>query len=177
MNDRRVIRCAAAALLVLGGGWSVAGHTEQILAVTPLVHGSLATVTPFSLPGAGTVTVVLADLDWPQKLASLTFAATTPTAVLANLSGPGTTSFKVGSSGTYDAVVDAVASPQSFLDLGWYSMTIDFTPAVPLPSTALLTLSGLCALAVARGRKTAVTRTSRGVPKVPVPPDLKTWQV
>ncbi len=124
------------------------------MAVSPLVHGYLASATPFSVPAAGTVTVTLTDLNWPTKLASLTFAATTPTAVLAGLASAGRTSFTVGSSGVYDAVVDAVASPQSFLDLGWYSLTIDFTAAVPLPPTVLLMLSGIACLAlVAFGKR------------------------
>lgn len=152
MTDRRVAR-GAGALLTLAGAWSIAGHAEQLLAVSPLVHGSLATATPFTIPGAGTVTVKLTDLNWPTKLASLTFAATTPTAVVASLASAGQTSFQVGSSGVYDAVVDAVASPQSFLNLGWYSLTIDFTAAVPLPPTALLMLSGLLCLALAALRR------------------------
>jgi hypothetical protein len=100
------------------------------------------------VPGAGAVTAILSDLDWPAKLASLTFAATTPTSVLASLNGPGEVSFNVSGPGVYSAVVGAVASPTSFLNLGWYSMTIEFAPAVPLPASAWLLLSGLVSLGV-----------------------------
>jgi hypothetical protein len=130
------------------------GHAEQILLVaTPLVQGSLASATPFSVPGAGTVTATLTDLAWPAKLASLTFAATTPTSVLASLPGPGQVSFNTSAQGIYSAVVGAVASPSGFLDLGWYSLTIGFAPAVPLPASAWLLLSGLAGLGVALLRR------------------------
>lgn len=188
MSDGRGIRRTAVALLILAGLWSMTGHAEQILLVaTPLVQGSLASATPFTVPGAGTVTAILSDLDWPAKLASLTFAATTPTSVLASLNGPGQVSFKVSSPGVYSAVVGAVASPTSFLDLGWYSLTIDFAPAVPLPASAWLLLSGLASLGVttlrrrtllvpiAHGasrspRRSSVIRASRRLPRVSIPP-------
>lgn len=158
MSDRGGVRGAAAALLLAAvGACSGAARAEQLLAVSPLVHGSLASATPFEVPAAGTVTVILTDLNWPQKLASLSFAATTPTAVLAGLAGPGVTSFTTSSAGVYDAVVDAVASPQSFLNLGWYSLRIDFAAAVPLPPTAWLILSGIACLALA-GLRTRARR-------------------
>jgi hypothetical protein len=149
MRDRRGIPRTTVALLTLAGLWSMTGHAEQILLVaTPLVQGSLASATAFSVPGAGTVTATLTDLSWPDKLASLTFAATTPTSVLASLPGQGQISFNTSAQGIYSAVVGAVASPSGFLDLGWYSLSIGFAPAVPLPATGWLLLSGLGALAV-----------------------------
>jgi hypothetical protein len=167
MTEHRSARCSVTALLTLAGAWSTAGYAEQLLAVSPLVQGSLASATAFNVPGAGTVTVTLTDLDWPAKLQSLTFAATTPTAVVASLASAGQTSFGVGSAGVYDAVVNAVASPQSFLNMGWYSLTIDFAAAVPLPPTALLMLSGLGCLAgvmLGRGRGNTLTVTKRSIP-------------
>jgi len=137
-------------------GLALAAHAEQILQETPLVQGALATATPFSVTGPGMVTVTLSDIVWPDRLASLTIAATTPNAVLASLSGPGTVSFKVTGAGVYDAVVGAVAGSSSFLNLGWYSLNIDFAPAVPLPQSAWLLLSALAALWLAV-RRTPVT--------------------
>jgi hypothetical protein len=154
MRDPKGVRRSAVALLTLAGLWSMTGHAEQILlATTPLVQGSLASATPFSVPGAGTVTATLVDLGWPAKLASLTFAATTPTSVLATLPGPGQVSFNTSAPGVYSAVVGAVASPSGFLDLGWYSLTIGFAPSVALPPSAWLLLSGLGALALALRRR------------------------
>lgn len=149
MTRRRVAHTAAAALLALTGLSSAASHAETLLVIPgQLVQGQLALAQPFTVPGAGTVSVRLSDLNWPAALASLTFAATTPTAVVASLPGAGQTSFTVGNAGLYDAVVDAVASPQALLNLGEFSLTVDFTAAVPLPATSLLMLSGLVCLAL-----------------------------
>jgi hypothetical protein len=154
MRDRRGIPRTTVALLSLAGLWSMTGHAEQILLMaTPLVQGSLASATAFSVPGAGTVTATLTDLAWPAKLASLTFAATTPTSVLASLPGSGQISFNTSAQGIYSAVVGAVASPSGFLDLGWYSLSIGFAPAVPLPASGWLLLSGLGAVAVTWRRR------------------------
>jgi hypothetical protein len=156
MRNRRGVRRTAVVLLTLAGFWSTTGHADQtLLATSPVVQGSLASATPFSVPGAGTVTAILTDLDWPTKLASLTFAATTPTSVLASLPGAGQVSFTTSGAGVYSAVVGAVASPSGLLDLGWYSLTIGFAPAVPLPASAWLLLSGLGALAVTLHRRHA----------------------
>jgi hypothetical protein len=148
MTDRPGARGAAAALLLVAGTWSVAGHAVQLLVDSPIVYGSLASAKPFSVPGAGTVTVTLSDLGFTAKLASLTFSATTSTAVVTSLPSAGQTSFTVGAAGLYAAVVDAVATPTGSLDLGQYSLVIGFTAAVPLPPAALLMLSGLGCLAL-----------------------------
>lgn len=150
MISRRVVRAAAtAALLALAGAWSAAGHAESLLVIQgELVQGQLALAQPFTVPGAGTVNVTLTDLGWPAPLASLTFSATTPTAVMASLPSAGQTSFTVGGTGVYDAVIDAVASPQALLNLGEFSLNVDFTAAVPLPAASLLMLSGLGCLAL-----------------------------
>ncbi len=170
MTERRGAPRAAAVLACMAA-WSLAGHAETLLVSTPLVQGSLATATAFSVPGAGVVTITLADLDWPTKLASLSFAATTPTAVLASLAGPGQTSFTTSAAGIYSAVVDAVASPSGLLDLGWFSLTINYTSSVPLPASVWLLLSSLGWLAaICRGKATAlVIHASRGVPTVALP--------
>src|SRR5215470_4587795 len=121
MTDQKARRLVAIGVLGVAGIFCLPAHAdEMLLQSTPLVVGSLASVTAFAVSGPGTVTVTLSDLGWPDKLASLTFAATTPTGVLTTLSGAGQTSFKVTSAGVYDAVVGAVAGP-GFLDLGWYS--------------------------------------------------------
>jgi len=148
MTDARRFRWPTLAFLLLAGSFCIRGFAEVIYESSPVVDGRLVTSTTFSVPGAGTVTAVLSDMGWPEPLASLTFAATTPSTVLASMSGAGDISFKVGGPGIYSAVVGAVASPNSLLDLGWYSMTIAFTPAVPLPGSAWLLLCGLGALAL-----------------------------
>jgi hypothetical protein len=128
-----------------------AARADQLLVTTPLVVGSLSSVSNFQISGPGTVTVSLTDLGWTDRLASLTFAATNASGVVASMTGPGQISFNVSSPGMYSTVVGAVASTAGFLDLGWYSMTVNFAPAaaVPLPASALLLLSCLLLLGVA----------------------------
>ena len=150
-RGRSINTLALAGLLALATLLSSAARAEQLLVTTPLVDGSLASVTNFQISGPGTVTVSLTDLDWTDRLASLTFAATDASGVVATMSGPGQVSFKVSSPGMYSAVVGAVASGSGFLDLGWYSMTVNFAPAaaVPLPPSAWLLVSCLLLLGVA----------------------------
>ncbi len=176
MTSQRTTHVVYAVLLTLIGACSRPARADQVLLeATPLVQGSLASVTSLDVSGPGTVTVTLSDLGWPDKLASLTFAATTPTGVLATLSGAGRISFTVSTAGIYDAVVGAVASP-GFLGLGWYSLCITFAPSVPLPGGGWLLLSALAACALLwRGRRelptppTALTAIALGERSVSVP--------
>ncbi len=124
-----------------------------LLAQTTLVVGSQSTVDSFTAPGAGTVSVHLANLNWPTQLASLSFSATSASQVLWSGSGNGAVSdegasFNVSSGGTYFAHIMATA--QGSLDIGLYSLLMTFTPStspVPLPSTGWLLLTGMFVLA------------------------------
>lgn len=133
----------APAILAVAGLWSTAGHAEMLFAQTTLITGSQSIVSSFDAPGKGTITIRLGDLDWPDPLADLSLAATTATSVLARLAGVGTVSFDVGTAGMYSAVVAGTVAPDSLFDLGMYSLRVDFAPAVPLPPSTLLLLSGL----------------------------------
>ncbi|MGO9852381.1 MAG: VPLPA-CTERM sorting domain-containing protein [Steroidobacteraceae bacterium] len=131
---------------------TVAQASTVLIADTTLVSGSDSAVYSFEAPGPGTVSVQLTNLDWPQALSSLSFVATTANHVMSSWSDPGgsgayTLSFQVGGSGAYFADVTAVAG--GLLDLGVYSFSLDFTPAigpVPVPASGWLLLAGLLAL-------------------------------
>lgn len=152
---------ALALVLTVASLTSAVARADQLLVTTPLVVGSLSSVSNFQISGPGTVTVSLTDLGWTERLASLTFAATDAAGVVATMSGPGQISFNVSSPGMYSAVVGAVASSSGFLDLGWYSMTVNFAPAaaVPLPASGWLLLSCVLLLGAAL----------RAVPRSPSP--------
>jgi hypothetical protein len=132
---------------------TVAHASQLLIASTTLVSGSESAVYSFNAPGPGTVSVQLTNLDWPQALSSLNFMATTANQVLSSWSdagsGPQFASFQVASSGTYFADISAVAAGP--LDLGLYSLSLEFTPAVPVPLPAsggllLIGAAGLMAL-------------------------------
>ena len=158
MTDAKNTCRTALPLLALAALWSVPSHADQVLLETsPLVQGFLASATPFTVSAPGTVTVTLTDLDWTQKLASLTFAVTTPGSVLDSMSAAGQSSFTVSTAGVYSAVVGALAAPASpgSLAIGWYSLNISFAPAVPLPASSWLLLSGVIGLIALRFTKSA----------------------
>jgi hypothetical protein len=146
---------AVSALLGLAAG--PAAQADQILiAQTSMITGTVSTVDSFTAPGAGTVTIQLANIPWPSALSSLSFFASSGTQVVASgtvppangpISGTVLDSFQV-SPGTYFAHITGTAAPGAN-DLGLYSMQVSFAPAVPLPAAgwllggALLVLAGL----------------------------------
>jgi hypothetical protein len=124
-------------------------RADMLISQTTLVTGSESTVDSFTVPTAGSVTVELSNLPWPQALSSLSFTATSANQVLSSWSTQGTSveSLQLGP-GTYFAHIGATTAGP--LDLGLYSLTLSFQPTtVPLPSSggmlgiALLVLLGL----------------------------------
>jgi hypothetical protein len=110
---------------------------------TTLVSGTNSSVEAFTVPTAGTITVQLSNIAWPQALDSLSFVASSASNVLSAWQGAGTESFNVAA-GTYYAHVTGTAG--GLLDLGLYSLTVSFRSAVapvPLPSSQALLLWAL----------------------------------
>ena len=90
------------------------------------------------------MTVTLTDLGWPGLFSSLSFAASTSTSLLAQLSAPGSLTFEIGGAGNYFATVYGVADPN--FGSGLYSLNLSYAP-VPIPAAGWLLLSGLALLA------------------------------
>jgi hypothetical protein len=116
---------------------------------TNLVSGTQSMVQAFTVPTAGTVTVQLTNIAWPQALSALTFIASTSSQVLSSWDAlnSGSETFSVSGPGTYYAHVTGTATGP--LDLGLYSMTLSFVSAiapVPLPAGSGLLLGGLLML-------------------------------
>jgi hypothetical protein len=132
-------------------GLAVAPHAwadTVLLAQSTMVVGTESTTDTFVAPTAGTVTVSLKSFGWAAPLSALSFSASSATQVLASWSGTGVTSdiatFNVGP-GSYFANIMATAS--GAMDMGLYSLRMTFTPAVPLPSSGWLLLTGMFVLA------------------------------
>lgn len=135
--------------LALVGALAIAGlvatpdaKAEMVLTeATTFITGTQSTVYTLFAPTQGKVTVSLADFAWPEKLASLSFALTTSTGVLAQLSGPGTLQFELSGPGTYFGILSGTA--KGSWDVGLYSLRVSLAPAVPLPPALGLLLMGL----------------------------------
>jgi hypothetical protein len=160
MIERLAILCAA----ILAGLFAApqAQADTVVLEKTALVSGTQSFAYSFQAPSAGTFAVQLNNLAWPERLASLSFAATTATSVLDTQAGAnGLLTFNVGSAGNYFAHVAGTA--QGALNLGLYSVRISFLAnggpgVVPLPAGLPLLLFGLTAAAgMLRRRKESVT--------------------
>lgn len=157
MTEMRMKHWVAALGLAAVCTCSVAAHASTLppsgspsLSQLGFVAGSDSVVYELTTAGAGTFHVDLSDFDWPSKLATLDFSATTASSVLDTLSGPGSATFEVGSAGTYYAHVTAQA--QGNFDVGLYGLRIDFTP-VSLPGAAWLFVSGLAVVAAMRRKR------------------------
>jgi hypothetical protein len=161
----RALSCTALLACVAGEC-----QAEMLLSQTNLVIGSQTTTTTFTTSGAGTVTVQLTDLSWPERLASLSFAVVNSTTVLArsvlglgtsglgasslSTSGISTLSFDVSGPGTYTAIVSGAVAPSNALQLGAYSLQCDLTPsAVAIPASGILLSTALVALMLLRLRR------------------------
>jgi hypothetical protein len=136
-------------------------HAEEIMvAQTTLVIGTDSSVATITVPSAGSLTVELSNLPWPQSLESLSFMLSSSNQVISAWSTDSTTveSYNV-SPGTYFAHLTGTAAGP--LDLGLYSLTVGFQAGgvVPLPASGALMLSGLLA-AVALGRALRIGRTA-----------------
>jgi hypothetical protein len=166
----RVRRVFGFALFLLYALAATVAHASTLLiSDTTLVTGNETAVFSFSVPGPGTVSVQLTNLDWPQALSSLSFMATTGNSVLSSGldagSGAQSYAFSVPGGGTYFA--DVMATAGGSLDLGAYSFCLTFKPAggpVPLPSSGVLLLCGALALLGFAGWR----RRTRGAAAAPM---------
>jgi hypothetical protein len=126
-------------------------HADSLLlAQTNVISGTESTLETFTAPTAGTVTVSLQGITWPNSgMSALSFSVTSSSAVLASWNGTGitgdTATFDVGA-GDYFAHITGTATSEG-LGLGLYSLMMTFAPAVPLPASGWMLLMGLFALA------------------------------
>ncbi len=144
---------AVAPLALMGLAAAPAARADSLIyAQTTLVSGTASTTQQFDVASAGKVSVSLESLAWPPgAMTSLSFAVTSASQVINSWSGLGgatdQTTFDVGP-GTYFAHIMATAN--SALNLGLYSITMTFSPttsAVPLPMSGWMLVTGMFVLA------------------------------
>jgi len=154
-SNRLKAAFAVVALACLGAPLARAETTlpagpVTLLEHTQLVGGGFASVLDFLVPAAGTVSVVLKDLVWPDTLSGLSFAAVSTTSMLASLSAPGSLTFDVTAPGHFFAIVSG--NTQGDLNLGLYSVSLQWNAvasaasSVPLPAAGWLLVSGAAGL-------------------------------
>ena len=144
MRIRNFVLTAFAAVAGLSLGLGRAEASQVLYDGVGFMQGTQSFSESFSLPTAGTLTVTLGNVAWPQQLASLNMLVTTASGAAGPEMGAGTSSFKVAAGNVYTQWFGVAQGP---LDAGVYSLEIQFSPSsgspVPLPTSVGLLLSGL----------------------------------
>lgn len=151
----RVRRWLITGLMAVSGVLAApfASADSVLLEVAPLISGTQQTIYSVTTSGPGSLSVSLANLGWPERLSSLSFAFATSSGILKTFTGDTQSTLDIGSAGTYYAIVTGTA--QGHWNLGMYSMRLGFSaldgPApVPLPGGVSLLLLGFAALRMTR---------------------------
>ena len=147
-------RRIGAALLLAGALIAPSAHAGSVdvpaaptapssISGSTLVKRSYGEMQSFSATGAGTFTVKLENIPWPQRLASLNCSIYSQDGLIQQLSDSGQFSFDVTGPGTYFAKITALA--EGALKVGLFSFKVSFDPAspVPVPAAVWLLASGL----------------------------------
>jgi hypothetical protein len=158
--NRRTTWAAVSTVAIAMTWGGQAAHADAIVPGTPftrttLVSGTQTNLYEFSAPGAGTLTVRLNDMTWPERLKGLNCQLLSPTSVLGTISSGDAVNFSIGEAGNFAANVFAIAGNTLGLDLGSFSLSISYTagaPTVPLPAAVWALFTGLGVLALARVR-------------------------
>lgn len=125
---------------VLSGG---AAHADMLLVNKNVMvtAPSVPIAETLTLTSAGTLTMTVTDLAWPQALAALSFAITDSTHALLTADAAGSLIYQVTSPMTLFANV--FATPNAASNAGLYHLSVSFAPVVPLPAAVWLLFSGL----------------------------------
>ncbi len=128
------------------------GSAQESLFGRPLmVWGTSLRVDSLWLPGAGTLSVRLSDLNFPAPLDTLSLLVTDLDGLTRRVDAAGTLAIELnGPARLFFAVF---ARSEARFTPGLYALTTSFAPAaVPLPASVWLLLSALGGLGALRGR-------------------------
>jgi hypothetical protein len=146
-----------AGVLLLTSNWARADMVgAKMYESTTLVTQSQIDLQPLTLSGAGTVSVKLTDMKWPDLLGSLSFTLFDATHVIGTyaLSSGATTGtgiFNVTQGGNYYASI--FASPGAGKTGGLYNAQIYYQATAPLPAAGWLLLTGIAGLVAIRPKQ------------------------
>jgi hypothetical protein len=143
-NPMRLLRRCALALLAVAAFHSLPAQAMTIDANTSLqkslmVSGNYSGMESFSVARAGTLTIRLENIAWPERLSQLNCSIYSQTGFMHSLTDSATLSFDVVAGGTYFANLSAGAG--GLLNLGLFSFKVSFmpsTPTVPVPAALWL---------------------------------------
>lgn len=164
MNRRHGKQITGLALL-LAAGWfmtTTSAHADMVgtklFESTTLVTQPNIDLQTLNISGAGTLTVNLTDLKWPDLLGTLSFTLFDATHVIGSytLSNAlnGTDGFQINTAGTYYASI--FAAPATGKAGGLYDAQIyfqKFAAPVSLPAAGWLLISGIAGLASFRPKQ------------------------
>jgi hypothetical protein len=95
-------------------------------------------VTPLQLDTAGSLSLTVTDMNFPESLGALSFAVTDANTLLKSMDGPGVMTLDVA--GPVTLYADVFATAQGAANVGLFNLQIAFTSVapVPLPASGLL---------------------------------------
>ena len=142
----------AGALVLLGCLFAARAQADTILVrQSTMIAGTFSGVYSFSAPQAGTLSLRLENIAWPERLAALNCNLYNDSGMLGSIATDGTLSVAVTGAGTYFTHLFAQAA--GALDLGLFSFQVSFAPsvtAVPLPAAGWLLFAALGAFGMQR---------------------------
>jgi hypothetical protein len=126
--------------------WADALPDLTLFQGTTLVYGQQSDVYSLNDPGPGTLEIVLQDMAWPEPLQDISLSLVNANGTLGTMSGPGDLDILNTKGGPFAAYVTSLAGNTLGLNLGLYSLKIEYVPLgspVPLPAAIFLLLSGM----------------------------------
>jgi hypothetical protein len=131
-----------AATLLLGAAFLAPdAHAETVLmSQSTMVSGTFSSVHSFTTSQAGTLTLRLENIAWPEQLAALSCNLYGKDNLLGSLSTTGEIHLELAGPGTFFSHLFAQSG--GALDVGLFSIKVSFDPAAPVPLPAGVWLLG-----------------------------------